>query len=278
MGERLTSLEWLRAQTTTVWVTSKLLARTLIPSLREKPLGDTLAAPDRLEQGLILVLPGIAHESFLTHDIARGLEQAQLPDAIEPFDWTPSRVPVVGNLFTAKQNRRQARQVAQRIRRYQRDYPDRPVHLVGYSGGAAEAVMILEELDPAEPVSAAILMGTALSPGYNLAPAMRRTRYGIYSLYNPRERFMLGLGLVVFGTMDRRHTAGAGKDGFVPPRGLSAEDAHLYRTRFRQVRWNRRMLADGHPGGHIGWTDRRFVARWPGQIIAQHHRGKHAEF
>ncbi len=53
---------------------------------------------------------------------------------------------------------------------------------------------------------------------------------------------------------------------------------HLYRTKLHQVPWDRRMFADGHPGGHIGWTMPGFVRKWPARIIAAHRRGKPAEF
>ena len=48
-------------------------------------------------------------------------------------------------------NRQQATLLAERIRQYQRQYPDRPVHLVAHSGGAGIAAMAMERLDPAQP-------------------------------------------------------------------------------------------------------------------------------
>src|SRR5713226_2011842 len=47
-----------------------------------------LRTPERLDKGLVLVLPGIEGESFLNHNIARGLADGGIRSAIEIFDWT----------------------------------------------------------------------------------------------------------------------------------------------------------------------------------------------
>ena len=47
-----------------------------------------LRTPERLQHGLVLVLPGIEGESCINHNIAHGLADGGVSSAIEIFDWT----------------------------------------------------------------------------------------------------------------------------------------------------------------------------------------------
>ncbi len=275
---RLTPRERLRAAAATTWAAMRLAGRTLVPRLRRPPLGESLAGPRRLSRGLVLLLPGIGGESFMIQDLARALDSGCAPDAIEVFPWTRSRLPLVGNLIAYRQNLEQAGRIARRIDAYHHDYPDRPVHLIGYSGGAAEAVLALERLQGDECVDGAILLAATLSPAYNLAPALRHTRFGIYNFRNPNDRMLLGLGMILMGTLDRRHVLAAGMVGFQPPQANDPADADVYRTKLHEWPWVRRMLRDGHPGGHVGWTRAAFVREWICRILAAHRLGKPADF
>jgi pimeloyl-ACP methyl ester carboxylesterase len=247
-------------------VTSLAIPRMLVPGR----LGKKLAAESRQRRGLILVLPGIEGESVINHNIAHGLNDAGAADAIEIFDWTRGRLFLFDNLTNHSRNAHQADRLADRIRQYQREYPGRPVHLVGHSGGAALAVMALERLGDDHPITAAVLLAPALSPRYNLVPALRATACGIHCLYSRYDTFYLGAGTAFFGTIDRKRTFAAGKVGFQVPEGLPPPDADVYRTKLRQVTWHYGMLADGHAGGHLGPSDRRFVRKWVGSIILNH--------
>ena len=257
----------LKAATQVVALT---IPRVLIPGR----LGSKLAGGQRLRQGLILVLPGIEGESYINHTIAHGLNDAGIRDAIEIFDWTRGRMFLLDNLMNAARHGRQADRLADRVRQYQQAWPDRPVHIVAHSGGAGLAAFALERLDRERPITAAVFMAPALSPRYNLAPALRRTTRGIYNLYSPHDNFYLGAGTAAFGTVDRRHARAAGKVGFAMPEGLPAADADVYRTKLHQETWRWEMLADGHAGGHLGWAGRRFVRNWVAPIVLDHRFGE----
>src|SRR5262245_33287304 len=43
---------------------------------------------ERMENGLVIVLPGIEGQSCLNHNIVRGLGDAGVPAAMRIFDWT----------------------------------------------------------------------------------------------------------------------------------------------------------------------------------------------
>lgn len=272
--ERLTPGQWAWMQLSTLGAVLRVVAFAILAMLLPGCLGKKLADEQRERHGLVLVLPGIEGESVINHDIAYGLSDAGIPDAIEIFDWTRGRILLLDNLMNQPRNSRQADKLAERIRQYQQEHPGQPVHIVGHSGGGALAVMALERLDADRPITGAILLAPALSPAYNLTAALRRTTYGIYNLHSPHDRFYLGAGTSIFGTVDRKRTFAAGNVGFKMPEGLLAADADVYRTKLHQEAWRWEMLADGHAGGHLGWSNRRFVKKQIGRIVLNHRLGK----
>lgn len=270
---RLTFRQWAWMQLLSLKAVLKVIALTVPTVLWPGRLGQKLSDERRLRNGLILVLPGIEGESPINHSIAQGLCDAGIADAIEIFDWTRGRIFYFSNLMNLGRNAAQARRLADRIRQYQQEHAGCPVHLVAHSGGAGLAVMALEQLDEDHRIAAAILLAPALSPKYNLVTALRRTDHGIHSLYSPHDNLYLGVGTAVFGTVDRKRTVAAGKVGFQMPEGLLPADADVYRTKLRQVSWRHEMLAEGHFGGHIGWSSRQFVRNWLGRIVLDHRLG-----
>ena len=237
-----------------------------------------LVTPERLRQGLVIVLPGIEGRSLLNRDIIAGLADAGTHNAIEMHDWTAGRLAALYNLAAHGRNLKKAEKIAARIKAYQQQYPDRPVHLVGHSAGAAMVVLTLERLNETQPATAAILLGAALSPDYDLAKAIKRTQYGIYHFYSPGDVLYLGAGTLVFGTLDRKHGPAAGMVAFARPEHADPAQAALYREKLHQIAWRIEMVGAGHPGGHLGWASRSFAERYLGRIIRSHARGKTARF
>ncbi|NLX13717.1 MAG: hypothetical protein GXY44_08715 [Phycisphaerales bacterium] len=227
-----------------------------------------LQTADRLEKGYVVVLPGIEGKSFLNVNIARGLDDGGVRSYIKIHDWTPGTLLLFPVTMRAEsRNQRQARRVAQMIIDYQDKYPNRPVHLIGHSGGGGLAVFTLEALPPQRRIASAILLAPALAPTYDLSRALRRTEYGIYNYYSRRDLGFLGAGTTIVGTIDGEHTSAAGAVGFQVPYGLSEEGRELYRTRLHQQRYTPKMAESGHSGGHLGWADRKFVAEWLAPIL-----------
>jgi pimeloyl-ACP methyl ester carboxylesterase len=216
---------------------------------------------DRLERGLVVVLPGIEGRGPLNADIAEGLDEGGVNWGIEIWDWT-SPWGELYNLRAQERNRDQARELAFRINRYRTTYPERPVVLVGMSGGAAIGVWAAESLHPEQLIDGAILINAALSPTYNLTPALGNTKRGIVSFHSDRDWVLLGVGTQVFGTMDGKHTAGAGKVGFeIPP---SMPDAY---TKLYRIGWTRDMARTGHGGGHLSSAAKGFVSRYVAPLV-----------
>ncbi len=220
-----------------------------------------LRTPDRLERGLVLVLPGIEGESCINHSIARGLADGGVSYAIEIHDWTTGVIFLfLYHLRGWRRNVKQAERLARRIVEYQAAYPGRPVHVVGHSGGGAMAVLILERLPVNAVVTSAVLLQPAISPGYDLSTALARTERGIWNFRSVIDVFFEGLATSIGGTTDGRHSPAAGMIGFRPPANLTGPGKELYATRLVDVPFRPAMIADFHFGGHFGPTNRVFVA------------------
>ncbi len=219
------------------------------------------AHPDRLPHGLAIVLPGIEGRGAFSLSMFRGIHDAGFPGAVLLWDWTTRLWPLfLFHLRAQRRNRSKAAALAEIIVAYQNDYPGRPVYLVGHSGGAAMAAWTLEALPKGRAVTAAAMLGPALSPTYSLVGALQKVRHSVWNFWSPFDLVLLGAATLIFGTADRRHSISAGLSGFAVPHGANPEVAELYRTRLRQRRYELRMARQFNLGGHYGCANRVFVA------------------
>lgn len=226
--------------------------------------------PDRQKYGLILILPGIEGTSPLNQNIARGLHDGGVSSAIEIHDWTTG-IPgnFLINLANLERNREEAWKLARRIVRYQQRWPNRPVFLIGHSGGGGIAVLALENLPERNKVDWAILLAPALSADYDLSKALRRSRHGIMNLYSDKDVGLLKVGTTIFGPIDREFGISAGAAGFQEPADLSETERLLYQRYLRQVRWREHMKRYGADGSHFGWASRRFAREYLAPLIIE---------
>lgn len=219
--------------------------------------------PAHYERGLILVLPGIEANSFLSLSVARGLCDAGWQGAIEVYDWTTGFNGLfLYHLRATRRNRRQAQQLAQRILDYQRDYPGRPVSIIGHSGGGAITAWTLEALPENAQIESAVLLNSALSPRYSLVAALRHVRRGLLAVSSLGDIFFCGIGTTLCGTMDGRWGPAAAMLGFRPPAELTRDERALYAAKLDSLPYQPEMLGHFHCAGHFGCTNRVFVEKW----------------
>jgi pimeloyl-ACP methyl ester carboxylesterase len=237
--------------------------------------GEESSTEDRLQNGLIVVLPGIECRSFLNRSLVRGLIEGGVQSAVEIWDWTTGLLILFPlHLRLAWYHRRIANRFAKRISDYQKQYPGRPVQLVGHSGGGGMALFILEALPESRTVTSAILLGPAVSPYYDTRPAQQRTQHGIRNYYSLLDIGFLGISTIVLGTMDGWHWPSAGMIGFQENRddqAVSTENsssaAPLNQHAFRPA-----MFRQYNFGGHFGWTNRVFAAETLAPIFQRNER------
>lgn len=206
------------------------------------------------DRGTIFVVGGINDVLFVTNGWRYGLKRAGLPHAVVPFRWQQGFVATLtfADLWRTAHHRASAADLAGRIRATR---AVGPVHVVAHSAGTAIAAYALEQLPPDEPATSAVLVGSALSPGYDLSAAIRGCAFGVMAVESWQDAFFLGLGTSLLGTADRVWTPAAGMVGFRPPGDPAAA------ARFHRVRWHPRFVRDGWLGGHLSVASPRFAAR-----------------
>lgn len=228
----------------------------------------SLRTPERLDRGLILILPGIEGESFINHSIAWGLADAGVDAAIEIFDWTTGLILLFPyHLRGARRHRRQADRLAQRIVEYRAAHPGKPVHLIGHSGGGAMSLLALAALPEGVTVTSAILLAPAISPQFEMRTALTRSERGVWNFRSSFDLLFEGIGTVLLGTVDGRHTPAAGVCGFREPFGLDEAGRTLYREKLHTVPFTAGMITAFHFGGHLGSSNRVFVAEYVAPLI-----------
>jgi pimeloyl-ACP methyl ester carboxylesterase len=163
------------------------------------------------------------------------------------------------DLMWLRRNQLMGGKLARRLLAFRRAQPDATIHILAFSGGAGIALFACEKLRGRPLVETLILACPAVSPGYNLGPAMRSIKR-CYGLISRRDWLILGLGTGVFGTTDRSFSRAAGLRGFRLPGDASDADLQAY-ERIRQIHWSPVLKAEGHFGGHVGWGSVPFLYR-----------------
>jgi pimeloyl-ACP methyl ester carboxylesterase len=207
------------------------------------------------QRGLVWLFPGIVGVPWELGPAYRGLCAAGLDKEVRFFEWDIPAPDFFAHLTRYAANEESAAEVADQIAEYHRRYPEQPIDLVGYSAGGFLAVLIVEALPPDVHVHNVVLAQPAISPTYDLTPALERIDAKLVNFYCARDWLLSGLFAFVFGTMDREHTASAGLLGF--NLDVAAPDPEL-RSKVEEIAWSPVMAKYGHPGNHMGILDDRW--------------------
>lgn len=226
-----------------------------------------LMTPERLSQGYVIVLPGIEGRSFLNRSIVRGLVAANVPYAIEIHDWTYGPLGYFCNLRDKRRHRSQADEIAGKIVRYRETHPRQPVYLVGHSGGGAMTLFTLERLPVTTSATGGIMLVPAISPGYDVGPALARTTRGLWNFCSWGDAIMVGVGTILCGTCDGRHTLAAGMIGFSKRVRQANSSCGNERPVLHQVMYRPTMLRYANLAGHFTIVNPLFVKHWVAPII-----------
>jgi pimeloyl-ACP methyl ester carboxylesterase len=199
------------------------------------------------QAGLIWMFPGVEGGAWQLDDVAQALRDEGFEGVIRILDWTRP-LGILLNLVQIERNRRLAVEIAQQIVAFREENPDATIDLVGYSGGGGMAVMVAEALPPGVRLRNVVLVQTALSRRYDLTPALWKIDGQLVNFNAPLDWLFIGIGTLVFGTMDRVHAPSIGKIGVWADKAIRLDDL---RSRFRQIRWRPEMMRLGHLGGHL---------------------------
>ncbi len=209
---------------------------------------------------VLFLVDGVGGFQYCVTMIRKALREDAVDMTTIMFDW---QFPVPGEIFTDlmwhRRNRWMGLKLARELKGFHRAHPQSRIHLMAVSAGTGITVFACEKLKRSCMIETLVLTCPALSPTYNLAPALK-TATRAYALVSRRDTVVLGLGTRLFGTVDRRFGPAAGCVGFRRPEALSDDDRSAY-DRLREVRWSPDLRRDGNRGGHGSWVNVRFLRR-----------------
>ena len=216
----------------------------------------------------IIVLPGIEGPSPCARGIVSGLSQSHPGATYEIYDWTTGHAyRMLYHVRGWNRNQNVASLLAQRIQTLQAEQPDRPIILIGHSGGGAMTILALEQLPPSCKIQQAILLAPDIAPNHSLVTALDRTAMGIDVFHSKLDCLILGAATVAVGTIDRVRLPAAGMLGFSSPRGMDEGSAFLYSSKLHQHGYEPAMSLTGHFGGHFTVTLPEFVNRYVSPVV-----------
>jgi len=223
------------------------------------------------DKGMVIILPGVQGNGSINEDIRQALIGSGVQCAIEIRQWgflIPGAKLLV-NQVNVLGNRQAGEKIAEQIAAYQARQPERPVYLIGHSGGAGIGVFALEHLGKmpgAKPITGAVLLSASVSNDYDLTAALGQSREGIVNFYNDKDVALLGVGTTIMGNVDGGRGPSAGRAGFSLP---GVEDSAVRQSAYAklyQVRMTPEMVYHG-ADPHVVSTSRPFIAAYVAEWI-----------
>jgi len=218
--------------------------------------------PEKLDKGLVVILPGIEGESEANQNVRRGLSIAGIDRSLQIWHWGRP-VPGVGMILNQMDflgNYLAGERIAQRIMKYQDEYPDRPVHIIGHSGGGGVAVFAASAMPEGREVTGVILLSASISSGHDITRALKHCSGGIVNFYNTQDGALLGLATTVLGNVGGAHGPSAGLMGFNTPNESSSDEKQLAYKKLYQVSMTSSMISGSTP--HYAATQPHFVSTY----------------
>ena len=216
---------------------------------------------DRMNRGLVIILPGIEGESGLNHDIRRGLVNGGLMCAMPIHSWGRP-VPLAGPLLNQMDvigNRIAGAGIANMIVDYEKKYPDRPVYIVGHSGGGGIAVFAAEGLPKDVMIDGVVLLSASMSSAYDITKALGHCRKGVLNIYSRADVGLLIVGTTLAGNVDGIRGPATGAIGFDRPSSHSSPQRILAYQKLFQLELTN---TNGSDSAHGSTTRRGFVSRY----------------
>jgi pimeloyl-ACP methyl ester carboxylesterase len=218
---------------------------------------------DRMDSGLVIILPGIEGESSLNHDVRRGLLNGGLFYAMPIYRWGRP-IPIAGPLLNQIDilgNRIEGKEIANRIVSYQKSYPGRPVYLIGHSGGGGIAVFAAEALPKDVSIDGLVLLSASISSAYDLTNALGHCRKGILNIHSRADIGLLIIGTMLAGNVDGIRGPAAGAIGFDRPTAKSSPQRIQAYQKLYQLELTG-PLGNGSSGAHASTTRSSFITHY----------------
>lgn len=215
---------------------------------------------------LLVHLPGVAGDNAAERWYLSSLRTGGFDGELRLYDWTSTS----GWITVLKEydlNRAAARRLANELATFAADNPTRPIFITCDSGGAGPVVWTLEALPANVHVEAVVLLAPALSPEYDLSPALARVRQKMLVFNSPADTLVLGWGTRTYGTIDRKHVTAAGVVGFtMPPDVVDPTQYAKLQPMPYDPKWYGRY---GNVGDHTGSMGTKFASGFIAPLLVQ---------
>jgi pimeloyl-ACP methyl ester carboxylesterase len=185
--------------------------------------------------GVVFVVGGIGGLDPLNLWVPLTLPRAGVPHELRNFQWTHGKCRLLRDLQDIRHLTVKGSELADEVRALKEADPGRPVYFLAHSAGTAVCLAAAEQLPPGT-LERIVLLSAAVSPDYDLRPALRATRGEVVAFCSSWDLFFLAWGTSQFGTADRYYGPSAGLKGFRPPADLDEEGRGLY-GKFVQIQW-----------------------------------------
>jgi pimeloyl-ACP methyl ester carboxylesterase len=202
----------------------------------------------------VIVVPGIGGDGPVYAQILDSLHDHGCDDSLRVWDWGSSYPLFMISISSQTWHDVSEEHLADQIIQWRKRHPHSRIALIGHSAGAGVVVGALARLPERIQVGPVILLAPSLSPDFDLRPALNHASV-IHVFYSPQDDFWQGVGPIIFGTYDRVHCSGAGREGFTLANLSASEKARVVQRGCRRG-WKRL----GVDGGHFDWMAEPFVA------------------
>ncbi|MDP9174208.1 MAG: alpha/beta hydrolase [Planctomycetota bacterium] len=207
------------------------------------------ASPDT-----VIVVPGIGGDGPEYGGVGKALRDAGSNDCLQVFEWGLHMPLFFITISDRGLHERTEKRLAELVTRWHADHPHARIVLIAHSAGAGVVLGMLPRLDPAiASIGSVILLAPALSPQYDLAPALHRVT-AMHVFYSEDDDFWQGLGPSLFGNYDGHHESGAGRRGF-EAKSLTPDQRQILFQHPFETAWKKY----GNHGGHYDWLAHDFV-------------------
>ncbi len=215
-------------------------------------------------KNIVIALDGVGGTGIMPQLLKLAVKVSKSELHVQRYFWTHGYLRPFQDLLDKEHIERKGEELA-KIIRSARDESNH-VQIIAKSGGCLVAVKALEQLD-ADETSRVILMSPAISPHYDLSPALGAVSGKMICFHSQHDKVILGLGTKIFGTSDGVRTVSAGCVGFANPPNTSL-NLDQY-AKLEQHSWTPSMLKQLHTGLHSGNSSFPWILKHIVPILAE---------
>jgi hypothetical protein len=238
--------------------------------------GDEIAADQNpsTQQGIVFYVCGAGGGSFLSSwapGVRKGIQDSGRQIEFREFIWQTGLGVLADQTSSVTYKRSKANKLAQSIIDYKKEYPERPVSLIGLSAGTAIVIYTLEALPEECAVDHVILLGSSIGANYDITSALMRVKDNMVVFTSAKDE-ILTVFVPITGSADRKYvgTDLVGICGFHQPGMMDEVKQNLYK-KVRTIAWQPIFAEVGDNGGHTDKTNPQFVTRYLVPIISANH-------